>query len=53
MIEVRVREVGGHHRVLVVHTRWGEKPKVVFFEDNQDREGAKRRALELKVIYGP
>ena len=53
MIEVRVREVGNRHRVLVVHTRVGEKPTVVFFEDKQDPAAAKRRALELKMIYGP
>jgi hypothetical protein len=52
VIEVKVREVGKYHRVLVVHTQPGGKPRVVFFEDNQGLEVAKRRALELKTIYG-
>ena len=51
MIEIKVRELGGVHRVLVVRTEWRSRPKVVFYEDTKTAHAATTRAAALKVLY--
>ena len=52
VVEVKVREVNGVHRVLVVRAWGSEKPKVVYHEDKKFLAEATRRMAELKVLYG-
>ena len=53
VVEIKVREVNGAHRVLVVRAWGSEKPRVVYYQDTKNPTAAAIRVRELKALYGP